>query len=64
MIIYRFKKPTRESLSTPDYFKSIENKMGGQELDAISMHRGIDDIDRPSIRNSTNSIIGRYVLLV
>ncbi|XP_075232705.1 copper-transporting ATPase 1 isoform X2 [Lycorma delicatula] len=55
-----YKKPNRESLTTPEYKESLKAKALGQELDTISMHRGIDDINRPNIRNSSTSLIGRF----
>ncbi|RZF47721.1 hypothetical protein LSTR_LSTR005985, partial [Laodelphax striatellus] len=60
LMLKLFKKPTRESLTTSDYIALIEAKCGEQELETISIHRGIDDVDRPSFRNSTTSIISRF----
>lgn len=53
----RYKKPTSASLTTSDYLSKPRT-----DLDTISLHRGLDDIE-PSImvRASTSSTISKYV---
>jgi len=62
LMLKMWHKPTRESLTTSDYLAMLEarNKAHSQESDAISIHRGIDDIDRPSFSHSTSSTFSRF----
>uniref|UniRef100_A0A0A9X590 P-type Cu(+) transporter n=1 Tax=Lygus hesperus TaxID=30085 RepID=A0A0A9X590_LYGHE len=55
----RFRKSTREDLETAAYKQSLEAKEEG--MDSISVHRGVDDIDRPSAAQS-NSTLSRLFL--
>ncbi|KAG8280994.1 ATPase Cu transporting protein 7B [Homalodisca vitripennis] len=59
----RYRKPTRESLSTPEYRAAVEAHNAAQilEPDTISIHRGIDS-RHPSFTHSTSSTISRYVI--
>lgn len=57
----RYKKPTRESLTTPEYQAMIEAKRNTYEPEAkIIVHRGIDNVERSSL-SSTSSVFGRYI---
>lgn len=55
--LYSYKKPTSATLTTQEYLSRSQT-----ELDTISLHRGLDDIE-PSImiRASTSSTISKYV---
>lgn len=56
LLLRLYKKPTRESLTTPEYRAAIEAK---NAPDTISVHRGIDNVERPSFHSSTSSAFGR-----
>ncbi|KAI4455024.1 atp7 isoform b [Holotrichia oblita] len=53
LLLKLWKKPTRESLETPEYL-SLRNNC---ELDTISVHRGLDDIEQS---NGTPTALSRY----
>lgn len=59
---FRYRKPTRGSLQTSEYLAAIEARNAAlQELDSISVHRGLDDIEKPTFSRSTSSTISRWV---
>lgn len=51
LLLKLWRKPTREQLETPEYFASKDTG----SLDAISIHRGLDDIEQISGSPSTLS---------
>ncbi|KAK9507900.1 hypothetical protein O3M35_007664 [Rhynocoris fuscipes] len=57
LLLKLYKKPTVESLTTPEYELTISAQ--DRELN-ISIHRGLDDIDRPSPSQSASSSISRF----
>ncbi|KAL0281219.1 UNVERIFIED_CONTAM: hypothetical protein PYX00_002272 [Menopon gallinae] len=57
LMLKTYKKPTIERLSTPEY-KNLQLMCSKtQDLDKISVHRGIDDIDRSVFLRSTSSTL-------
>ncbi|KAL1117902.1 hypothetical protein AAG570_004215 [Ranatra chinensis] len=59
---HRYRKPTKESLTTPEYKEAmIARHTAEQELDTISIHRGVDDIERPALASSMSSNISRFL---
>ncbi|XP_046684089.1 copper-transporting ATPase 1 isoform X3 [Homalodisca vitripennis] len=61
LLLKMYRKPTRESLSTPEYRAAVEAHNAAQilEPDTISIHRGIDS-RHPSFTHSTSSTISRF----
>ncbi|BES87965.1 copper-transporting ATPase 1 [Nesidiocoris tenuis] len=49
----RFKKATKEQLETEAYRASLDIR---DDLDSISVHRGVDDVDRPSRTQSVTTL--------
>ncbi|CAB0010468.1 unnamed protein product [Nesidiocoris tenuis] len=49
----RFKKATKEQLETEAYRASLDIR---DDLDSISVHRGVDDVDRPSKTQSVTTL--------
>ncbi|XP_063219844.1 copper-transporting ATPase 1 isoform X2 [Bacillus rossius redtenbacheri] len=60
LLLKLYKKPTVERLETAEYKAAVcaRNK-ALQDLDSISIHRGIDDIERPNFSRSTSSTLSR-----
>lgn len=57
LMLKLYKKPTAASLTTNDfnaYVQSLHN-----ELDNVSIHRGLDDLPRPDFSRSSTSIVSR-----
>lgn len=60
LLLKLYRKPTRGSLQTSEYMAAIAARNAAlQELDSISVHRGLDDIEKPSFSRSTSSTISR-----
>ncbi|RXG53096.1 Copper-transporting ATPase 1 [Armadillidium vulgare] len=56
LLLKLYKKPTKESLTTLDYLKSQESRLANlDDLDDISIHRGLEDITPRSPSSSTLS---------
>nr|XP_018917794.1 PREDICTED: copper-transporting ATPase 1 isoform X2 [Bemisia tabaci] len=56
-----FRKPTQESLTTPEYRAAMEaSKAAKCELDTISIHRGLDDNEPPVFTRSTSSALENF----
>lgn len=53
-----YRKPTSASLTTTDYMHYSQS-LNDNDLDNISIHRGLDDIPRPNFSRSNSSIISR-----
>lgn len=53
LLLKLWKKPTRQDLETPDYL-TFRNS---GELDNISIHRGLDDLDQ---LNGSPNVFSRY----
>ncbi|XP_066991020.2 copper-transporting ATPase 1 isoform X2 [Anabrus simplex] len=55
-----YRKPTRGTLQTSEYMQAAKaHSLAINELDSISIHRGLDDIERPSFSRSTSSTLSR-----
>lgn len=57
LMLKLYRKPTAASLTTEEfthYQRSLNN-----DLDNVSIHRGIDDIPRPNFSRSNSSIVSR-----
>lgn len=57
LMLKLYRKPTAASLTTiefNEYVQSLNN-----DLDNISIHRGIDDIPRPNFSRSSGSIVSK-----
>ncbi|XP_069691497.1 copper-transporting ATPase 1 isoform X3 [Periplaneta americana] len=58
LLLKLYKKPVRGSLQTSEYLAAIEARNAAyQELDSISIHRGLDDIEKPTFSRSISSSI-------
>ncbi|PSN45239.1 hypothetical protein C0J52_07008 [Blattella germanica] len=58
----KYRKPTRGTLQTPEYMAAVEARNAAfQELDNLSIHRGLDDIEKPTFSRSTSSTFSRWV---
>ncbi|XP_024082978.1 copper-transporting ATPase 1 isoform X3 [Cimex lectularius] len=57
LLLKLYKKPTAESLMTAEYRQAMAAQ---EELDSISVHRGIDGIEKPSFMNASMSSISRF----
>ncbi|GLG95469.1 Copper-transporting ATPase 1 [Gryllus bimaculatus] len=58
--ILKYRKPTKESLQTAEYTTAATaHNVALQELDSVSIHRGLDDIERPIFSRSTSSTLSR-----
>lgn len=65
LLLRLYKKPTRESLTTPEYRAAMNAKSiinNDTDPDTIFVHRGIDNVERPSFHSSTSSAFGRLLL--
>lgn len=58
LLLKLYKKPTSEILQTPDYRRHLESRET-LELDAISVHRGPDDMARPNLGRSSSSTLSK-----
>jgi len=57
LLLKLYKKPTREKLTTQEYKQAM---LAMDELENISIHRGLDDIERPMRSQSNNSALSRF----
>lgn len=60
LMLKLYRKPTAASLTT-DEFNSYVKTLN--DLDNVSIHRGLDDIPRPNFSRSSSSIVSRYDLI-
>lgn len=61
LLLKRYRKPTRASLQTAEYSQAMRARAAAlSELDSISVHRGLDDVERPAFSRSTSSTISRF----
>ncbi|KAK6633615.1 hypothetical protein RUM44_004222 [Polyplax serrata] len=56
LMLKLYKKPTRQELTTQEFIAS------GTCDDRISIHQGLDDVEKPFFSRSTSSTISRYYL--
>nr|CAD7395646.1 unnamed protein product [Timema poppensis] len=55
-----YKKPSKEQLETAEYIAAMNARSAAlNECDSLSIHRGLDDIERPNFSRSTSSTISR-----
>nr|CAD7576694.1 unnamed protein product [Timema californicum] len=55
-----YKKPSKERLETAEYIAAMNARSAAlNECDSLSIHRGLDDIERPNFSRSTSSTISR-----
>ncbi|KAK7865149.1 hypothetical protein R5R35_002210 [Gryllus longicercus] len=60
LLLKMYRKPTKESLQTAEYTTAATaHNVALQELDSVSIHRGLDDIERPIFSRSTSSTLSR-----
>lgn len=59
--LYSYRKPTKATLETAEYLAAIHAHSTARmiDLDAISLHRGLDDSVAPVMNRST-STLSRY----
>uniref|UniRef100_A0A8D8UT73 P-type Cu(+) transporter n=2 Tax=Cacopsylla melanoneura TaxID=428564 RepID=A0A8D8UT73_9HEMI len=64
LLLKTYVKPTLGSLSTPEYRAAMRARSAalGKDLDEVSVHKGIDDIEGPDFKLSTSSNISRWWL--
>ncbi|KAI5749609.1 hypothetical protein M8J76_008757 [Diaphorina citri] len=66
LLLKTYVKPTLGSLSTPEYRAAMQARSAalGKDLDEVSVHKGIDDIEGPdfTMSKSTSSNISRWWL--
>ncbi|XP_034247401.1 copper-transporting ATPase 1 isoform X2 [Thrips palmi] len=60
LMLKTYRKPTRGTLSTPEY--RAAEIAGSAALDSISVHRGVEDIERPNMSRSTSSTLSRWLV--
>ncbi|GLV37053.1 ATP7 [Carabus blaptoides fortunei] len=61
LLLKLYKKPTKEKLQTPEYRAAIEARQRAmQELDTISIHRGLDD-GEPPMHRATSATLSRFI---
>lgn len=56
LLLKLYRKPTAASLTTEDFNNYVQTF---NELDNISIHRGLDDLPRPNFNRSNSSIVSR-----
>ena len=56
LLLKLYRKPTAASLTTEDFNNYVQTL---NELDNISIHRGLDDLPRPNFNRSNSSIVSR-----
>nr|CAD7412864.1 unnamed protein product [Timema cristinae] len=55
-----YKKPSKERLETAEYIAAMNARSAAlNECDSLSIHRGLDDIERPNFSRSTSSTLSR-----
>ncbi|XP_044738073.1 copper-transporting ATPase 1 isoform X3 [Chrysoperla carnea] len=61
LLLKLYKKPTRRDLETTEYKAAVLASQQAQDLDTISVHRGIDDVSTKPIFRSTSSTLSRLL---
>lgn len=64
VIIFSYRKPTRRTLETTEYLETLKAHSLALDMDDISVHRGLDDIEMPEIKSSPSlisSTLGRIL---
>ncbi|CRL00028.1 CLUMA_CG013316, isoform A [Clunio marinus] len=62
LLLKLYRKPTKASLMTEDFM--VYAQCMNNNLDDISIHRGIDDIPRPNFNLSNSSIVSRIITTI
>lgn len=52
LLLKLYRKPTRTTLETSEYLQTLKEQSAFLEMDDISVHRGLDDIEMPEIKGS------------
>ncbi|GAB6031761.1 ATPase Cu transporting protein 7B [Chamberlinius hualienensis] len=62
LLLKLYKKPTRESLETSEYRQKLKAHSLTLDMDDISVHRGLDDIELPELKGSIiSSTFGKFL---
>uniref|UniRef100_A0A1B6DQ77 P-type Cu(+) transporter n=1 Tax=Clastoptera arizonana TaxID=38151 RepID=A0A1B6DQ77_9HEMI len=61
LLLKTYRKATQEMLTTTEYRQALAASANvSSDFDGISVHRGLDDLEKPSFSHSTSSTIGKF----